>query len=103
MIRFHFDRSEGPTRSGPAGRSRARLGGSVLADAELARKEAKIPRATEDGRPWVSRVAEMVSVESDDTDFGHTFPESGLPDCQSGRPAGLQNRHYQPARLLNLF
>ena len=29
----------------------------------------------------VSGVAGMASVESDDTDAGHTFPDSGLPDC----------------------
>jgi hypothetical protein len=58
-------------------------------DAELARRETESPRATEDGWPSVSRAAEKMSVESDDTVFGRTFPKSGLPDCQSGRHAGL--------------
>jgi len=52
-------------------------------DAEPARRETESPRAMEDGWPSVSRVAEMASGSS--TDFGRTFPDSGLPN--NGRVA----------------
>ena len=77
-----------PHRSGLDGRSRARLGGSVLADAELARKEAKTPRATEDGRPWVSR-ADGLRVPNPMTRVRPHLPEIRIARLPVGSPRGF--------------
>ena len=83
---------QGPNRLGLAGRSRARLGGSVLADAELARKEAKTPRATEDGQPSVWPEWRVVLHG-----FRPHLPDFRIARLLVGSPcAGLQNGHYRP-------
>jgi hypothetical protein len=43
----------------------------------------------------------MASVESDDTDSGHTFPDSGLPDNGRGRMQVYIIRPYRPEEFLD--
>ena len=75
---------------------RARLGGSVVfvggacEDGENNPARDEAPTAL--GAPvWPGCECQVRRHGS-----GHTFPKSGLPDCQSGRPAGLHNGYYQP-------
>ena len=77
-----------PHRSGPDGRSRARLGGSVFPEAELARLEGNTPRAMEDGRPSVSRAAGL-RVSNPMTRVRPHLPEIRIARLLVGSPRGL--------------
>jgi len=84
------------------GARRARLGGSVGFVVGACEDGENNPARAEHRQRFGCPVWPKCRVVPT-TDFGRTCPNSGLPDCQSGRPAGLRNGQYQPVNFLDHF